>query len=326
MRLDFLSELKLFDAAVRNVLFFYQKREGSTHLPERRLHRGRFNDVIDLPTKRQSEATCRLFFPGDQPTTDFSVPTVLIEELCYISVGMVAHANEKICLGAFKLEDLVADKKDKLHPKAFAEGKHLARWLPATHRWIEWDTNRAPGLFRRPTFPELYAVPEKLISVDISAGAENLRVCYDDKGLLHNHSAWSFVPWHYLKNVTNRSVAKQAKYRRESPATTDRKREDLEKLSLNYDAKYLLAVMNSRVARDWIMARRRSNLHLYPDDWKPLPIPVATAAVQARVVKLVDALLNTLGKERTADVSDLEASIDIEITQLYGNPPPIKPV
>ncbi|MFZ4595917.1 MAG: Eco57I restriction-modification methylase domain-containing protein, partial [Verrucomicrobiaceae bacterium] len=325
LRLDFLSELKVFDAAVRNVLFFYQKANGHSHLPERRLHRGRFNEVIDLPTKPQSEANCRLFFPGDQPTTEFSVPTVLIEELCYISVGMVAHANEKLCLGAFILDDLVSDKKDKKHPKAFAEGKHLARWLPATHRWIEWDTDRAPAMFRRPTFPELYAVPEKLISVDISAGAENLRVSYDDKGLLHNHSAWSFVPWHYLKNVTNRSITKQAKYRRERPTATDRKREDLEKLSEAYDAKYLLAVMNSRVARDWIMGRRRSNLHLYPDDWKPLPVPICSATDQKRIVKLVDKLLNTLGKQRTADVSDLEATIDNEITQIYGNPPPTKP-
>lgn len=324
LRLDFLSELKVFDAAVRNVLFFYQKADGQSHQPERRLHRGRFNEVISLPTKQQSEATCRLFFPGDQPTTDFTVPTLPLEDLCYISVGMVAHANEKLCLGAFKLEDLVADKMDKKHSKAFAEGKHLARWLPATHRWIEWDTDRAPSMFRRPTFPELYAVPEKLISVDISAGAGSLRVSYDDKGLLHNHSAWSFVPWHYLRNVTNRSITKQAKYRREKPNATDRKREELENLSQDYDVKYLLAVMNSRVAHDWIMGRRRSNLHLYPDDWKPLPIPVASTVVQKKISRLVDSLLTKLSKQRLADVSELEASIDNEITQLYGNPPPTK--
>ena len=321
LRLDFLSELKVFDAAVRNVLFFYQKANGHSHLPERRLHRGRFNEVIDLPTKPQSEATCRLFFPGDQPTTDFAVPTVPLEDLCYISVGMVAHANEKLCLGAFKLEDLVADKQDKTHPKAFAEGKHLARWIPATHRWIEWDTDRAPSMFRRPTFPELYDVPEKLL-IHRTAG-ENLRAAFDTKGLLCNHTVIIAIPWHHLRGVRNRSIKKAAQYRGEGYLKRDRSK--LEEVSQTMDVRLLLAIINSETAKTWLRQNRRSNTDLYPEDWKSLPVPIVPNTVQQRIVKLVEKLLNTLGKQRTADVSDLEATIDNEITQLYGNPPPTKP-
>ena len=41
---------------------------------------------------------------------------------------------------------------------------------------VEWGTARAPTLFRRQTFHDLYTVPEKLISVDMAAGVEKLRV------------------------------------------------------------------------------------------------------------------------------------------------------
>jgi len=321
LRLDFLSELKVFDAAVRNVLFFYQKANGHSHQPERRLHRGRFNEVIDLPTKPQSEASCRLFFPGDQPTTDFTVLTIRLEDLCYISKGMVAHADENECQGAFKLDDLVVDKKDKTHPKAFAEGKHLARWLAATHRWIEWGTDRAPALFSRPTFPELYAVPEKLL-IHRTAG-ENLRVAFDTQELLCNHTVIVAVPWHHLKDVRNRSLKKSAQYQGEGQVKRDRKR--LEQLSASFDLRFLLAIINSHVAKVWLRQNRRSNTDLYPEDWKSLPVPIVPDTVQQRIVKLVDKLLNALGKQRNADVSELEASIDHEITQLYGNPPPTNP-
>lgn len=41
----------------------------------------------------------------------------------------------------------------------------------------------------------------------------------------------------------------------------------------------------------------RSNIHLYPDDWKNLPIPDITLARQQPIVDLVDRILAA----RTAD-------------------------
>jgi adenine-specific DNA-methyltransferase len=49
--------------------------------------------------------------------------------------------------------------------------------------------------------------------------------------------------------------------------------------------------MNSSAAQDFLRAHRRSNIHLYPDDWKKLPIPDVPAAQQAPVVALVDKIL-----------------------------------
>ena len=70
------------------------------------------------------------------------------------------------------------------------------------------------------------------ISISISASAEKLRVVYDDAKLYHNHSAWSFDPWHALEGVRNRSIQKQTRYRDEKPKPELPKREDLEKIRL----------------------------------------------------------------------------------------------
>ena len=199
-RLDFFSKIKIFDAAVRNVTYLFQRADGSFNRPERRVHDPEFGVVTLLPSDEQSKLDYRVFFPEDTDTAvpRFSVSTVPLSQICYISKGMVVHADEDLARGAFELSDIVSDTPDFLHPKPFVEGKHLARWLPTTHKWLEWGTPRAPTLFSRPTFPELYDVKEKLISVDMSAGIERLRVVYDDQKLYHNHSAWSFVPWHGL--------------------------------------------------------------------------------------------------------------------------------
>lgn len=47
----------------------------------------------------------------------------------------------------------------------------------------------------------------------------------------------------------------------------------MEKTSSQFAIKYLLGIINSSVARNFLHSNRRSNIHLYPDDWKKLPIP-----------------------------------------------------
>ena len=318
LRLDFFSKVKIFDAAVRNVTYLFQQAESSKQKPERRVHYPEFGAVNLLPTNEQCELTHRVFFPED---TDFQSPlvlTVTLDEICYITKGMVVHAHEKKARGEFELRDLVSDMRDEDHPKPFVEGKHLARWLPATNKWLEWGTERAPDLFSRPTFPELYRVKEKLISVDMAAGAEKLRVVYDDQKLYHNHSAWSFIPWRSLSSVRNRSIKKQTRYSDEMPHPDLPQREELEDTSRRFAVKFLLGVMNSTAARDFLRAHRRSNIHLYPDDWKQLPIPDGSPEQQAPIVELVDRILDAKRTDLDADVSKLENKIDRKVSALYG--------
>ena len=318
LRLDFFSKIKIFDAAVRNVTYLFQRAAGSQQKPERRVHYPEFGTVNLLSTNEQRELIYRVFFPEDTDFQSLLALTAALDEICYVTKGMVVHAHERKARGEFELRDLVSDVKDGHHPKPFVEGKHLARWLPATNKWLEWGTERAPDLFSRPTFPELYGVKEKLISVDMAAGVEKLRVIYDDQKLYHNHSAWSFIPWHSLSGVRNRSIKKQTRYSDERPHPDLPQREELEDTSRRFDVKFLLGVMNSTVARDFLRANRRSNIHLYPDDWKKLPIPDVLLEQQEPIIELVDQILAIKRTDPNADVSELEKKIDRIVYLLYG--------
>jgi len=241
--------------------------------------------------------------------------------ICYISKGMVVHADEKKHHGAFRTKDVISPIKDELHPKPFIQGRDILKWYPRRIQYLEWGTKRAPAMFRRPTFPELYDVPEKLITMDI--GGENLRVVYDNRQLLHNHSASSYVLWRFLKGVKNNSIAKSAKYRWQSAEGDREKREEL---SRQFSTKYLLAIMNSSFAKEFVNNRRRSKHNIYPNDWKPLPIPPLAPDKQAVFVKLVDAILTEfeqwgypLHAIAAARVAELEAELDERVAELYAD-------
>ena len=178
LRLDFLSKIKIFDAAVRNVTYLFQKADGRHQKPDRRVHYPEFGEVKQLQTNEQRNLTYRIFFPEDADFQEFPASTVTLAQICYISIGMVVNAHEKKAQGAFNMKDLVSGEKGEIHSKPFVEGKHLARWLPATNKWLEWGTKRAPSLFRRPTFPEMYDVDEKIL-VQRSPGPDP-KTCYDD--------------------------------------------------------------------------------------------------------------------------------------------------
>ena len=68
----------------------------------------------------------------------------------------------------------------------------------------------------------------------------------------------------------------------------------------------------------FLRANRRSNIHLYPDDWKNLPIPDITLARQQPIVSLVDRILAAKTAHPAADISPLEAEINRRVYGLYG--------
>ena len=76
--------------------------------------------------------------------------------------------------------------------------------------------------------------------------------------------------------------------------------------------------MNSTIACNFLRANRRSNVHLYPDDWKKLPIPDVTTEQQTPIVDLVDRILKAKAADPAADTSEDEAEIDRLVHTLYG--------
>jgi hypothetical protein len=135
------------------------------------------------------------------------------------------------------------------------------------------------------------------------------------------------VPWHYLKGARNKSIQKTAKYRDEmepgkAPAVL---RDELEKLSQQFAPKYLLAVMNSKFAREWLSTRKQHKIHFYPNDWKQLPIAPLPKEQQQEFVRLVDAILAEyerhgypLPPDAAERVAELEREIDERVAGAYG--------
>ena len=314
-RIDFYSNIKIFDAAVRNLSYLFQKADGAEDEPLRRLHESDFGEVRALSTDRQRELGERAFFPQDLYRPPPS-PTIPLKDLFYISVGMVVHAHEQSAQGAFTLRDVVSDKKDKSHPKPFVQGKDLSRWLPNRIRWLEWGTKRAPELFRRRTFAKLYEVDEKIVAQ--RTPGPDPKISYDNRCLRFDASCVGFVLWRDLKGVHNRSIAKQARYPGWKGRTKYAHRGKLEENSRRFQIKFLLGVMNSTSAQEFLRAHRRSNVHLYPDDWKRLPIPDVSADSQKPIVDLVDKILAEKKADADANVTTLEQEIDTLVRKLYG--------
>ena len=70
--------------------------------------------------------------------------------------------------------------------------------------------------------------------------------------------------------------------------------------------------------QDFLRARRRSNIHLYPNDWKELPIPDVPPDAQRPVVDLVEAILAAKRASPNADVVSMERELDEIVAALYG--------
>ena len=76
--------------------------------------------------------------------------------------------------------------------------------------------------------------------------------------------------------------------------------------------------MNSTVACDFLRANRRSNIHIYPDDWKQLPIPDVSFEQQVPIIELVDKILAAKRKGLEKKVSRLEKKLNKKVSTLYG--------
>jgi type I restriction-modification system DNA methylase subunit len=290
-RIDFCSDIDLFDAGVSNTILRFEKSiPADNHQPvrvKRWGNRDDFNTNIEvLASCVQLKYGLSLFKLSGRIVSTLSDGLKLLEEICYISKGMVIHADERKVHLAFKTADLISSSKDKIHSRLFVEGKDLTRWYPKRVRYLEWGTERAPNHFSRKTFPELQNCLGKLISVR-TPGSEP-KTIYDYDGIHFDASSVGFVKWDALKGVINRSISKTAKYLHQDPLGD---RAEREKISSQFDLKYVLAIMNSSFARDWLKSKRRSKMHVYPDDWKQLPIVPISLEEQMEYVHLVNKIL-----------------------------------
>jgi adenine-specific DNA-methyltransferase len=311
----FSDDTKIFEAGVVPVVFGIARNIISKSV-KKTFHVGTFNNIAqqeDIPLS-DFRKLGRSAFKLDTSEYTLTGKTVELGDICYISVGMVLNADEKRAQGLFKVDDLISSVPTSINTKRYVEAKNIENWVVKRVRYLEWDTKRCPKLIRRKTFPELYDRP-KLMVGSLTGGI------YDDTGLLTHHGIVVFVRFIELRGVENKSI--NASITKFNSVT----RSKLEIISQHFDLKYLLAILNSRFANEFLNSNRRHRLvnYFYPDDFRHLPIADITLQEQQPFINLVEKILELTGAEdyqrnptKQARVKEYEKQIDQLVYKLYG--------
>jgi len=317
-RIDFLSEIRIFDAAIRNVIIQVQNRDYSNNIPLRFVHKEYFGNVKKLPEKKQTEYGVDIFKPYKTNILGELQDTLTWGEICYVSIGMVLNAHEELAKGEFVKDDLIQDYSDEIHNKKYIEAKWISRYKIIEIKYLEWDTERVPAVVRRPTFPELYQYPK------LMAGGMTGAI-YDDNGLVCNHSIIVSVLWKDLKNVFNKSISSSIRKDFKPSENLNIFREKLERNSELFELKYLLAILNSTYSKYFLKSVRRSQIGVYPDDIKKIPVPVVGKNIQEPFCILVDYIMfiNKCNKtiieniENKTIAAEFDRVLDYMVLELY---------
>ncbi|MCG2725833.1 MAG: Eco57I restriction-modification methylase domain-containing protein, partial [Elusimicrobia bacterium] len=317
-RINFCSDLKIFEAAVRNIIIEFTKNTNPDYIPLRIRHKDTWDNLIFLPSKKQLEMGENTFKLDSENKIIGDLSNTLIwVEICYVSKGMVLNSDEKQYKNEFQKIDLISETKDEIHSKLYIEAKWIKKYFIEKVKYLEWNTPRVPEKISRPTFPELY-VPQKIIKGRMTPAI------YDDKGLFCNDSCFVCVLWRDLASLKNRSI--KGSIKKDFHINDIQSfRKQLEKNSSLFNLKYLLAILNSKFAYKFLDSVRRSQIGFYPDDLKKLPIKKISLTEQKPFVEIVDKIMaitqsddyleNPAKKEK---VKEYEKQIDQMVYKLYN--------
>src|SRR2546422_52220 len=116
-RIDFCSDIPLFEAGVSNTIPHFAKTKAEEKEKPIRVRRWGakpedFDSNADLlPTFSQAELGTVLFRKDGTHAEQIPEGAIVLEKLCYISKGMVIHADEREYQAEFTTDDLLADKQ-----------------------------------------------------------------------------------------------------------------------------------------------------------------------------------------------------------------------
>jgi type I restriction enzyme M protein len=311
-QIDFFEDLKVFaDAAVFNVIFIAKNQPPQ---PETFINRYWHNSLENLYSFNKTDIIHQIqseerIFRHGEVTLDFN-NTILLDNIVYISTGMVLNCHETKYPNEFVKDDLISDIQDETHPVKYIEGKDIDNYQVNRIRYLEFGSGlRSPAKVRRPTFPELYIYEH--IAIGKTGG-----VTIVDGGIYSNDSVRVLLNWYLLDGVNSRSVPMD-------------KIEENKELSKQFSLQYLVAILTSSVIQrffDSISTGTRSDI--MPDDLRKIPIKNISLAAQQPFINGVNNLitwnwqlyeLTQLGHKIKFDYSDNKPIVEVNFLQVFEN-------
>ena len=277
--IDYFPDIEVFEnVGVKSVIVTFNKKGVSSFI--QRIH----NVDHQYFEKQLPNYPDNLRIDAKESIIDGKEKLIPLGNICYITKGIVGNSDEKQYKGEFEVGDLLSSTKDELHPKLYFEGKDISRWGLMRKRYIEYGTDRSPKKWSRKGFPEMFEGSPKLVTMRSPGNLP--RTMLDTINGYFNESAIGFKRWIDLHGVDNNSVSKAYKDSEE--------RIHFESLSSNYTYKTLLAIFNSSLIRYELNTNRRSNIHIYPDDWKRLSLPLTNTDEKRLLSEQLSSLADTM--------------------------------
>ncbi|MEK6823942.1 MAG: DNA methyltransferase, partial [Nanoarchaeota archaeon] len=277
-QIDYYPNTDIFEGVgVKNIILFI-KNSTSSEKTKKIIHKdiNGIEKTLKLDLKESGQDGFRLNYTIDKRFYEYSE---LLGDICFISKGMVLNSDEINYKGDFKKENLISDEKDEKHPREYIEAKNTQRYLIREKKFLEWGTDRVPKKISRKTFPELYQ-GEKIMRGRMTDAF------YDDSGIVTNDSIYVLKKFTDLKNIKNKSIESSVR------KNNNKSRAELEELSRNFNLKYVLTILNSKWAFNFLKNICRNRLSFYPDDLRKLLIRRISPEEQKPFIEKADFMID----------------------------------
>ena len=269
--IDYFPNIEIFEnVGVKSVIVHFEKRGVNSFIQRvhDKIHQYVQTERVDYPDSLRIDVK--------QSIINKHEGLIPIGQICYISVGIVGNSDEKLYKGEFEVADLLSNVQDDVHSKLYYEGKDINKWHLCRKRFIEYGTERSPMKWRRKGFVELFEGSPKLVTM--RSPGSIVRTMLDKDNGYFNESAIGFKRWCDLRGVMNASVSKAY--------CNLEQRKEFEHNSEIYSYDFLLGIFNSKLICYELNTNRRSNIHIYPDDWKRVMLPSINESNQNLVTEL----------------------------------------
>lgn len=303
-----LNDVKIFEATVQNCIPFVSKSKPDGTVIISQIIAGKIVHAFEQSYEKLVQNEAGVWnLTNDVRDVNAHADMHVLGDFCYISVGMVLNADEKVAKGEFVKKDLISETYDEIHCKKYIEGKDLEKYRIKRIRYLEWGTKRCPYQLRRPTFPELYTNRKVLINA-----LGTMKATIDEVGEYYcEQQVRMALLWEDLKDVNNKSISSSIKKFSTLP------RDEMEKLSKLVSIKYLVGILNSSYASELLTNIRSGDYHIVPEYIRNIPIPIPSQSEKSEIENLVDEII--IDKKNEIDAYEKEMELDMIIKKLYKN-------